>query len=59
MVLARDTLKLHGVSNGPTRRGGSYDCPFTEAELAQVSQVSETHDYRETFEVAGYEVTYA
>ncbi len=59
MVLARDTLKLHGVSsNGPTQRGGTYDCPFTEAEVARVSQVSETHGYRETFEVAGYEVTF-
>lgn len=59
MVLARDTLKLHGVtSNGPAQHGGSYDCPFTEAELARVSQVSETHGYRETFEVAGYEVTF-
>ncbi|GAB7019614.1 MBL fold metallo-hydrolase [Halostagnicola bangensis] len=59
MVLARDTLKLHGVSsNGPTQRGGTYDCPFTEAEVARVSQVSETHGYREPFEVAGYEVTF-
>ena len=47
-VLARDTLKLHG---------GSYDCPFTEAEVKRLSQVSETHGYRETFEAAGYEVT--
>ncbi|WP_222916791.1 MBL fold metallo-hydrolase [Natrinema sp. SYSU A 869] len=49
MVLARDTLKLHG---------GSYDCPFTEAELARVAEVSETHGYEETFEVAGYEITF-
>ncbi|NGM70174.1 MBL fold metallo-hydrolase [Natronolimnobius sp. AArcel1] len=49
MTLARDTLKLHG---------GTYDCPFTEAELARVTQVSETHGYRETFEAAGYEVTF-
>ncbi|MGM0387291.1 MAG: MBL fold metallo-hydrolase [Natrinema limicola] len=49
MVLARDTLKLHG---------GSYDCPFTEAELARVAEVSETHGYREPFEAAGYEITF-
>ncbi|MFC7239441.1 MBL fold metallo-hydrolase [Saliphagus sp. GCM10025317] len=49
MVLARDTLKLHG---------GSYDCPFTEAELARLTQVSETHGYGEPFEAAGYEVTF-
>ncbi|RKD95827.1 MBL fold metallo-hydrolase [Halopiger aswanensis] len=49
MTLARDTLKLHG---------GTYDCPFTEAELARVTQVSETHGYREPFEVAGYEITF-
>ncbi len=49
MLLARDTLKLHG---------GSYDCPFTEAELARVSEVSRTHGYREPFEAAGYEVTF-
>ncbi|GAB3670788.1 MBL fold metallo-hydrolase [Halopiger thermotolerans] len=49
MVLARDTLDLHG---------GTYDCPFTEAELARVTQVSETHGYREPFEAAGYEITF-
>ena len=49
MVLARDTLKLHG---------GSYDCPFTEAELARLTQVSETHGYGESFEAAGYEITF-
>ncbi|OVE85019.1 MBL fold metallo-hydrolase [Natronolimnobius baerhuensis] len=49
MTLARDTLKLHG---------GTYDCPFTEAELARVTQVSETHGYRESFEAAGYEITF-
>jgi len=47
-VLAEDTLKL---------RGGSYDCPFTEAEIKRLSQVSETHGYRESFEAAGHEVT--
>jgi putative mRNA 3-end processing factor len=48
-VLAEDTLKLHG---------GSYDCPFTHTEVKRMSQVSETHDYRETFEGAGYEITF-
>lgn len=47
-TLAHDTLKLHG---------GSYRCPFTETDVARLSQVSETHGYRETFEAAGYEVT--
>ena len=49
LTLARDTLKLHG---------GTYDCPFTETEIARVTQVSETHGYRESFEAAGHEVTF-
>lgn len=49
LVLARDTLKLHG---------GTYDCPFTEEELKRVRQVSVAHGYRETFEAAGHEVTF-
>ena len=49
MVLARDTLSLHG---------GSYDCPFTEEELGRLTQVSETHGYGVPFEAAGYEVTF-
>ncbi|KYH27879.1 beta-casp domain protein [Halalkalicoccus paucihalophilus] len=48
ITLARDTLKLHG---------GSYRCPFTETDIARLTQVSETHGYREPFEAAGYEVT--
>jgi len=48
LTLARDTLKLHG---------GTPQCPFTEAEVARLTQVSETHGYREPFEAAGYEVT--
>ena len=48
LTLARDTLKLHG---------GTYGCPFTGEELRRVTQVSETHGYRETFEAAGHEVT--
>ncbi|MFC6905155.1 MBL fold metallo-hydrolase [Halalkalicoccus tibetensis] len=47
-TLARDTLKLHG---------GSYRCPFTETDVARLTQVSETHGYGEPFEAAGYEVT--
>ena len=49
LTLAQDTLKLHG---------GSYNCPFTETDLKRVTQVSETHGYRDTFEAAGYEVTF-
>jgi len=49
LTLARDTLKLHG---------GTYDCPFTETELNRVTQVSETHSYREPFHAAGHEVTF-
>jgi putative mRNA 3-end processing factor len=49
LTLARDTLKLHG---------GTYDCPFTEEEVRRVTQVSETHGYRETFEAAGHEITF-
>ncbi len=49
MLLARGTLRL---------RGGTYDCPFTEADLARLTQVSETHGYKAPFEVAGYEVTF-
>jgi putative mRNA 3-end processing factor len=48
-TLARDTLKLHG---------GSFNCPFTETDLKRVTQVSETHGYRETFEAAGHRVTF-
>ncbi len=48
MVLARDTLKLHG--NTP-------QCRFTETNLRRVTQVSQTHGYREPFETAGHEVT--
>ena len=49
LTLARDTLKLHG---------GTYDCPFTETEVRRVTQVSETHGYRESFEAAGHEITF-
>jgi len=49
LTLAGDTLKLHG---------GSYRCPFTENDLKRVTEVSEIHGYRETFEAAGHEVTF-
>ena len=49
LTLARDTLKLHG---------GSYNCPFTENDVKRVTEVSQTHAYRETFEAAGHEVTF-
>ncbi|MFC3960163.1 MBL fold metallo-hydrolase [Halovivax cerinus] len=55
LLLARDTLDLHG---------GTYDCPFTEAEIARLTQVSTTHGYREPFSVlggaddGGYDVTF-
>jgi putative mRNA 3-end processing factor len=49
LELARDTLKLHG---------GTLQCPFTETDVRRVTQVSETHGYRTTFEAAGYEVTF-
>jgi putative mRNA 3-end processing factor len=48
MLLARDTLKLHG--NTP-------QCRFTETNLRRLTQVSRTHGYRESFETAGHEVT--
>ena len=48
LTLARDTLKLHG--NTPR-------CPFTETDVARLTQVSETHAYGEPFEAAGYEIT--
>ncbi|MFC7156057.1 MBL fold metallo-hydrolase [Halomarina halobia] len=66
LTLARDTLKLHGVpgrgapggSRGWQRRGGSYNCPFTENDVKRVTQVSSLHGYGETFEAAGHEVTF-
>ena len=49
LTLARDTLKLHG---------GTYDCPFTKTAVRRVTQVSETHGYRDSFEAAGHEITF-
>jgi putative mRNA 3-end processing factor len=49
LTLARDTLKL---------RGGTLQCPFTDNDVKRVTEVSETHGYRECFEAAGYEVTF-
>jgi putative mRNA 3-end processing factor len=48
LTLARDTPKL---------RGNTLQCPFTETDVKRVTEVSETHGYREPFEAAGYEVT--
>ena len=48
MTLAEDTLKLHG---------GTPQCPFTDTHVRRVTQVSETHGYRDSFTVAGHEVT--
>ncbi len=48
-TLARDTLKLHG---------GTLQCPFTKTDIQRMTQVSETHGYREPFEAAGYEITF-
>ena len=49
LALAEDTLKLHG--NTP-------QCPFTETHVRRLTQVSETHGYRDTFEAAGHEITF-
>ncbi|MFB6074254.1 MAG: MBL fold metallo-hydrolase, partial [Haloarculaceae archaeon] len=49
MTLAEDTLKLHG---------GTPQCPFTDTHVRRLTQVSETHGYRERFTAAGYEVTF-
>lgn len=48
LVLGRDTLKLHGRTP---------QCPFTENDLHRLTEVSETHGYRESFVAAGHEVT--
>ena len=49
LTLGRDTLKLHG---------GTPRCPFTEEELRRLTEVSETHGYREPFEAAGHRVEF-
>ena len=49
LTLARDTLKLHG---------GTPRCPFTEEEVRRLTEVSETHGYREPFEAAGHRVEF-
>ena len=49
LLLARDTLKLHG---------GRYDCPFTAEDVARLTQVARRHGYGEPFEAAGCEVTF-
>ncbi|PSP45557.1 MBL fold metallo-hydrolase [Halobacteriales archaeon QH_10_70_21] len=47
MTLGEDTLKLHG---------GTPQCPFTGEELRRLTEVSETHGYREPFEAADHRV---
>ncbi|QLG28005.1 MBL fold metallo-hydrolase [Halorarum halophilum] len=49
LLLARDTLKLHG--NSP-------QCPFTGEDVRRVGEVSEEHGYGEPFAAAGHEVTF-
>ena len=49
LTLARDTLKLHG---------GTPRCPFTEEDVRRLTEVSETHGYREPFEAAGHRVEF-
>ena len=49
MTLAADTLKLHG---------GTPLCPFTEEDRRRVTEVSETHGYRDPFSAAGYRVEF-
>jgi putative mRNA 3-end processing factor len=48
LTLAEDTLNLHS---------NTLQCPFTETHVRRMTQVSQTHSYRETFEAAGHEVT--
>jgi putative mRNA 3-end processing factor len=60
-LLARDTLTIHSQSRSPgglDTGGGRYDCPFTRTELQRVTQVTEHHGYGESFEAAGFEVTF-
>ena len=49
LTLGRDTLKLHG---------GTPRCPFTEEDVRRLTEVSETHGYREPFEAAGHRVEF-
>jgi putative mRNA 3-end processing factor len=49
LTLTGDTLKLHG---------GTPRCPFTEEEIRRLTEVSETHGYREPFEAAGHRVEF-
>ena len=49
MRLAEDTLKLHG---------GTPLCPFTAEDRRRVTEVSETHGYRQPFRAAGHRVEF-
>jgi len=48
-TLAADTLKLHG---------STPRCPFTQNDVRRLTQASVTHSYEESFEAAGYEITF-
>jgi len=48
-TLAEDTLKLHG---------STPRCPFTRNDVQRLTQASVTHGYDDSFEAAGYEVTF-
>ncbi len=48
-VLAKDTLKLHG---------GTPNCPFTRTDLQRFTGATQRHQYRESFQAAGHEVTF-
>lgn len=46
--LARDALDIHGHS---------LRVPYTTEDIRRLSEVSEVHDYGETFDAAGHEIT--
>jgi putative mRNA 3-end processing factor len=48
-LLCQDTIKLYG---------GRFDCPFTQEEVATLSEVIRVHGYHETFQAAGHDVTF-
>lgn len=47
-LLCQDTIKLYG---------GRFDCPFTQEEVATLSEVIRVHSCQETFHTAGHAVT--
>ncbi|PSQ11564.1 MBL fold metallo-hydrolase, partial [Halobacteriales archaeon QS_7_69_60] len=42
----------------PALHGGTPRCPFTEEDVRRLTEVSETHGYREPFEAAGHRVEF-